>query len=262
MPSSPGAVHVTVMEESDCSSEARSATWAGATPSMRRAMFEIPDQFDASSAVLRAKDKLAEGGTALMELGEYPFSERYGWTQDRYGLSWQVMAMGGRPIRQKITPTLMFVGEQCGKAEEAIRLYASIFKNAGVGDFLRYGKGEEPDREGTIKHAGFRLEGQEFAAMDSAYPHAFSFSEAISFAVTCPDQAEIDYYWTKLTADGGQESMCGWLKDKFGVSWQVAPLVLNDMLRYPDPKKVERVTRAFLSMKKFDVAALERAFNS
>ena len=205
-------------------------------------------------------DKLAEGGTALMELGEYPFSERYGWTQDRYGLSWQVMAMGGRPIRQKITPTLMFVGEQCGKAEEAIRLYASIFKNAGVGDFLRYGKGEEPDREGTIKHAGFRLEGQEFAAMDSAYPHAFSFSEAISFAVTCPDQAEIDYYWTKLTADGGQESMCGWLKDKFGVSWQVAPLVLNDMLRDPDPKKVERVTRAFLSMKKFDIAALERAY--
>ncbi|MGZ5425517.1 MAG: VOC family protein, partial [Candidatus Aminicenantales bacterium] len=111
--------------------------------------------------------KLSPGGTALMELGEYPFSERYGWTQDRYGLSWQVMAMGDRPIRQKVTPTLMFVGEQSGKAEAAIELYTSVFPNARIGDILRYGQGEEPDKAGTLKHAAFTLEGQEFAAMDS-----------------------------------------------------------------------------------------------
>jgi predicted 3-demethylubiquinone-9 3-methyltransferase (glyoxalase superfamily) len=108
--------------------------------------------------------KLSKGGMALMELGEYPFSEKYGWTQDRYGLSWQVMFMGGRKIKQKITPTLMFVGKQCGKAEEAISFYASVFHNTRVGDIVRYGKGQEPDKEGTVVHAAFTLEGQEFAA--------------------------------------------------------------------------------------------------
>src|SRR5437867_6590375 len=111
--------------------------------------------------------ELSEGGSALMEIGEYPFSEKYGWVQDRYGLSWQLMFMGGRKIKQKITPTLMFVGKQCGRAEEAINFYASVFRNARIGDILRYGKGEAPDEEGTIKHAGFTLEGQGFAAMDS-----------------------------------------------------------------------------------------------
>src|SRR5205809_2854568 len=107
---------------------------------------------------------LEKGGSALMELGRYPFSERYGWLQDRYGLSWQIMFMGDRPIRQKITPTLMFVGNVCGKAEEAINFYTSVFHDAGVGDILRHAKGEGPDREGTIKHAAFTLAGAQFAA--------------------------------------------------------------------------------------------------
>ena len=124
--------------------------------------------------------KLSEGGTALMELGEYPFSERYGWTQDRYGLSWQVMFMGDRQIKQKITPTLMFVGEQCGKAEEAIKLYTSVFHNARIGDIIRYGKGRGTRQRRNDKHAAFTLEGQEFAAMDSAREHNFTFNEAIS----------------------------------------------------------------------------------
>ncbi|CAG0974227.1 MAG: 3-demethylubiquinone-9 3-methyltransferase [Candidatus Methanoperedens nitroreducens] len=205
-------------------------------------------------------EKLSEGGTALMELGEYQFSEKYGWTQDRYGLSWQVMFMGDRKIKQKITPTLMFVGEQCGKAEAAINFYTSVFNNAKVGDIDRYGKGEEPDKEGTIKHAAFTLENQEFAAMDSALKHDFTFNEAISFMVECETQEEIDYYWEKLTAEGGQESVCGWLKDKFGVSWQVAPTVLEEMLRDHDKEKVERVTNAFLKMKKFDIGKLKKAY--
>jgi predicted 3-demethylubiquinone-9 3-methyltransferase (glyoxalase superfamily) len=202
----------------------------------------------------------AGGGEALMELGEYPFSERYAWLQDKYGLSWQVMHMGERRITQKIIPTLMFVGDKCGRAEEAIRLYTSVFPGSKVGDILRYGKGEEPDKEGTIKHAGFSLDGGDFAAMDSAYPHVFAFNEAVSFMKLCETQAEIDGYWASLTADGGQESMCGWLKDKFGVSWQIVPSVLREMLSDPDRGKVERVTNAFLKMKKLDIAEIRKAY--
>jgi predicted 3-demethylubiquinone-9 3-methyltransferase (glyoxalase superfamily) len=204
---------------------------------------------------------LSEGGTALMELGEYPFSEKYGWVQDRYGLSWQVMFMGDRVTKQRITPTLMFVGAQCGKTEEAIRYYASVFRNAGVGDILRYGKGEEPDKPGTIKHAAFTLEGQHFAAMDSAREHNFAFNEAISFMVHCDTQEEIDYYWQKLSADPAAEQ-CGWLKDRYRLSWQIVPKAMDEMLQDGDEKKTARVTEAFLKMKKFDIAALQRAYES
>jgi predicted 3-demethylubiquinone-9 3-methyltransferase (glyoxalase superfamily) len=206
-------------------------------------------------------DKLSEGGPGpLMELGEYPFSARYAWTQDKYGLSWQLMFSGDREIKQKIIPTLMYVGIQAGKAEEAIRLYTSVFRDSGMGEILRYGAGEGPDKPGTVKHAAFTLEGQEFAAMDSAGPHQFTFNEAVSLMRSCATQAEIDAFWGKLTADGGHEGPCGWLKDKFGVSWQIAPAILQDMLRDRDTRKVERVTDAFLKMKKFDIEALKRAF--
>ena len=203
--------------------------------------------------------KLSEGGTALMELGEYPFSERYGWVQDRYGLSWQVMSMGGRKTTQKITPTLMFVGKQSGKAEEAINFYATVFHNAKVGDILRYSKGEEPDKVGTIKHAAFVLEELEFAAMDSAREHDFAFNEAISLIVHCETQEEIDYYWGKLSADPKAEQ-CGWLKDKYGVSWQIVPTIMDEMLRDKDEERIARVTEAFLKMKKFDIEVLVKAY--
>ncbi|OGO39689.1 MAG: hypothetical protein A2147_05225 [Chloroflexi bacterium RBG_16_57_8] len=180
--------------------------------------------------------------------------------QDRYGLSWQVMFRGAGEITQKITPMLMFVGERSGKAEEAIRLNTSVFGNTETGAILRWGKGEEPEKEGTIKLAAFTLEDQAFAAMDSAQPHDFTFNEAISLMVACETQAEIDYFWQKLTADGGQESVCGWLKDRFGVSWQVTPTVLGDMLGDPDKAKVERVTNAFLKTKKFDIEELKKAY--
>lgn len=173
---------------------------------------------------------LSEGGRALMELGEYPFSERYGWIEDRYGLSWQVMFRRGQEIGQRITPTLMFVGKQWGKAEEAINFYARVFHSAMVGDIDRYGQGEEPDRAGTVRHASFVLEGQEFAAMDSALVHDFAFNEAISFMVHCETQEEIDYYWGKLSADPEAEQ-CGWLKDKYGLSWQIVPTALDEMLK-------------------------------
>ena len=156
--------------------------------------------------------KLSKNGTALMKLGEYPFSEKYGWAQDKYGLSWQVMFMGEHEIKQRITPTLMFVGDVCGKAEEAVNFYASVFRTVEVGDILLYTEGEEPDREGTVKHAAFTLEGQDFAAMDSARSHGFAFNEAISFMVHCENQEEVDYYWRKLTA-APEAEQCGWLKE-------------------------------------------------
>jgi predicted 3-demethylubiquinone-9 3-methyltransferase (glyoxalase superfamily) len=203
--------------------------------------------------------RLSEGGTALMPLDSYPFSERYGWTEDRYGLSWQLMLASEERGGQRITPTLMFLGEVCGKAEEAIKLYTSVFPNSGVGPILRYGLGEEPDEEGTIKHASFALGGQEFAAMDSAREHNFGFNEAISFIVNCETQEEIDHYWDSLSAVPEAEQ-CGWLKDKFGLSWQVVPSAMDEMLRTGTKEQIARVTDAFLKMKKFDIGELRSAY--
>jgi len=203
--------------------------------------------------------KLFDGGSALMELGKYPFSEWYGWLQDKYGLSWQIMLMGEMKTARKITPTMMFVGDVAGKAEEAINFYASVFRDSKIGGIMRYEKGEEPDKEGKIKHASFTLEGQEFAAMDSAYKHDFAFTEAISFIVHCDTQAEIDYYWDKLSAVPESEQ-CGWLKDKYGFSWQIVPTAMEEMMSSGDSEKMARVTEAFLKMKKFDIAELQKAY--
>ncbi len=203
--------------------------------------------------------KLSQGGSILMELGEYPFSKRYGWLQDKYGLSWQIMFMGDQPFKQKIIPALMFVGNMCGKVEEALNFYTSVFHNSEVNYILRYGKGEEPDKEGTVKHAGFILEGQQFAAMESASEHKFAFNEAISFIVHCDTQKEIDYYWGKLSVDPKAEQ-CGWLKDKYGLSWQIVPTIMDEMFKDKDEKKLAQVTEAFLKMKKFDIDILKRAY--
>jgi predicted 3-demethylubiquinone-9 3-methyltransferase (glyoxalase superfamily) len=214
--------------------------------------------FDSKKAVDAAWEKLSEGGAALIELGSYPFSERYGWIQDKYGLSWQLIYRAGQPIKQAITPALMFVGEQCGKAEAAISFYASVFHNAHVGGIHRYEDNEAPDKPGTVKFAEFTLEGQAFAAMDSAHAHNFAFNEAISLMVHCDTQKEIDYYWDKLTAVPEAEQ-CGWLKDKFGLSWQIVPTGMDEMFKEKDEKKLARVTEAFLQMKKFDIAKLQEA---
>jgi len=204
-------------------------------------------------------DELSKGGAALMELGEYSFGGRYGWTQDRYGLSWQLMFVGDRKVEQRITPTLMFVGEQCGRAEEAIDFYSSVFHEAKVDHILRYGKDDKPDKEGTIKHACVSLEGENFALMDSARAHNFAFNEAISFLVHCDTQEQIDYFWLRLSAEPKAEQ-CGWLRDKFGLSWQIVPTVMDEMLRDRDQRKLARLTEAFLKMKKFDIAKLKEAY--
>ena len=204
-------------------------------------------------------NKLLPGGMVLMELGAYPFSERFGWLQDKYGLSWQIIFPGGADVKRKIIPMIMFVGGVCGKAEEAINLWASVFQDAKVGAIMRYSKGEEPDKEGTLKYGDFSLFGQEFRAMDSAYEHQFAFNEAISFIVNCETQAEIDTYWDNLSAVPEAEQ-CGWLKDKFGFSWQIVPTVMDEMMREGSKEQIARVTEAFLPMKKFDIESLKRAY--
>jgi predicted 3-demethylubiquinone-9 3-methyltransferase (glyoxalase superfamily) len=204
-------------------------------------------------------EKLSGGGTVLMELGAYPFSERYGWVQDKYGLSWQTIYSGGADVKQKITPVIMFVGSVCGKADEAVNFWTSLFRPAIIDAILRYGKGEEPNKEGTLKYASFSLFGQEFGAMDSAYEHPFAFNEAISFIVRCDTQAEIDDYWEQLSAVPEAEQ-CGWLKDKFGLSWQIVPTAMDEMMRTGSKEQISRVTEAFLKMKKFDVESLNRAY--
>jgi predicted 3-demethylubiquinone-9 3-methyltransferase (glyoxalase superfamily) len=161
----------------------------------------------------------------------------------------------------------MFVGGVCGKAEEAIHFYVSVFKGAPDGarggdtnaDILaRYGKTAGPDKEGTVQYAQFSLLGQEFGAMDSGREHHFAFNEAISFIVPCDTQEEIDYFWGKLSAEP-QAEQCGWLKDKYGLSWQIAPAVMQELLSGGDKARIERVTQAVLKMKKFDIAAIRRA---
>jgi predicted 3-demethylubiquinone-9 3-methyltransferase (glyoxalase superfamily) len=203
--------------------------------------------------------QLADGGTTLMPLESYPFSDRYGWLQDKYGLSWQIM-LNDQEITQKIIPSLLFTGDICGKAKDAVDLYISIFKNAKFDHIAQYEKGEEPDVEGTLKYAAFTLEGQKFSAMDSAHVHNFSFNEAISFIIYCENQQEIDYFWEKLSAVSEAEQ-CGWIKDRYGFSWQISPRKLDEMMQTEDKEQRERLTKAMMKMKKFDIEELEKVYN-
>jgi predicted 3-demethylubiquinone-9 3-methyltransferase (glyoxalase superfamily) len=157
---------------------------------------------------------------------------------------------------QKIVPCLWFDDQ----GENAANLYVSIFPNSRIGEVSRYGKEgfEIHGREaGTVMTVEFFLDGQRFVALNGG--PLFKFNEAISFQIHCDDQKEIDHYWEKLT-DGGEEGPCGWLKDRFGLSWQVVPQVLPEMLMSKDHAASQRVTKAFLQMKKFDIAALKRAY--
>ncbi|WP_363319209.1 VOC family protein [Desulfosporosinus sp.] len=203
---------------------------------------------------------LAEGGTALMELGEYPFSKWYGWIQDRYGLSWQLMLVEGGMTSQKITPNLLFSGDACGRTEEAVKYYTDIFPNSDMHFFSKYGEGEAKSSKAIVNYAAFKLLGMEFSAMDNAYDVEFGFNEAFSLIVQCEDQAEIDDYWEKLSAVPEAEQ-CGWLKDRFGLSWQILPASMNELMSKGSKEAVQRITAAFLKMKKFDIEALKRAYN-
>jgi predicted 3-demethylubiquinone-9 3-methyltransferase (glyoxalase superfamily) len=204
-------------------------------------------------------NKLSAGGEALMPLDAYPFSERYGWIKDKFGLTWQVIYQPD--AKRELFPSLLYVGPVAGKAEEAMKLYTQTFKNSKIGAINRYGAGQAPDREGSVMYADFMLEGQKFSAMDSAHPaHAFNFNEAVSLLVQCDDQKEIDRLWSALSAVPESEQ-CGWIKDRFGVSWQIAPKGMAEMLNASDKAAANRAMAAMLSMKKIDIAALKKAFD-
>jgi predicted 3-demethylubiquinone-9 3-methyltransferase (glyoxalase superfamily) len=199
-------------------------------------------------------DKLSEGGQVLMPLNTYPWSPKYGWCADRYGVNWQLMK--NHTSRTAVLPALMFCQENSGKAEEAIHFYTSLFPNSSIIELSRYEKGE-PDVEGNIKYAQFELNQLPFTAMDSSGPHAFTFSEGVSFIVTVDTQEEIDFYWNSLIGTKGSAGKCGWLKDAYGLSWQVVPSCLGKFMS--NPATAPKATYAFLQMSKFDIAALEKA---
>lgn len=221
--------------------------------------FDPSQDTDARTRIDTIWGKLMEGGKALMPLDAYPFSERYGWVQDRFGVSWQlIFTKPEGEERPLVIPSLLFVGGVCGKAEEASDFYMSVFGNSKRGAIARYPAGMAPDKEGTLMFTDFMLEGQWFVAMDSAHEHAFAFNEAVSLMVHCNTQEEIDRYWAKLSAVPAAEQ-CGWLKDKYGVSWQIIPAALGDLLAHKDPAKAKAATQAMLGMKKLDIAALRNA---
>ena len=202
-------------------------------------------------------EKLAKDGKPLMPLDQYPFSERYGWIQDKYGFTWQLIYTDpegeDRPL---VIPCLLFVTDESKKAEEATDFYLSLFKNTKRGAIAHHSAGSEPHTEGSVMFTDFMLEGQWFAAMDgSTSMHDFAFNEAVCFIVKCDNQQEIDYYWSELSAAPGYEQQCGWVKDKYGVSWQIMPTNMGALMQ----KNPEKITPAMLSMKKIIIADLEKA---
>ncbi|MCU0458388.1 MAG: VOC family protein [Bacteroidales bacterium] len=197
--------------------------------------------------------KLQEGGKALMPLGEYPFSKNYGWVEDRFGVSWQLYTGQEEHILQKLVPTLMFTGKNNGKAEEAVGFYTSVLPDSRPRGMLRY-SGAEGEAAGNIQHGEFTIRDYLLMIMDSSMSGDFNFTEGVSLVVECDTQADIDRFWTVLTSGGGEESMCGWLKDRFGVSWQIIPTLLPALMA-----RSARVTEEMLKMKKLDIRILTEA---
>lgn len=177
--------------------------------------------------------KLLDGGSVLMPLDEYPYSKRYGWVKDRYGITWQLILTdpNGEP-RPMIIPSLMFSGNNTNRAEEAIQFYTSLFKDSRIGMIARYEQETGPAKQGSVMFADMMLASQWFAAMDSGVELDFTFNEAISLSIACKDQEEIDYFWEKLSTVPEAEQ-CGWCKDQFGVSWQVVPENTEELLKRP-----------------------------
>lgn len=195
-------------------------------------------------------------GEIMMPLDAYPWAKKYGWITDKFGVSWQLALSEISEVGQKITPCLLFTGEQYGRVDEAIDHYSAIFKDPKLDGILRYGANELPDQEGKVKHAQIGFAGQKFMLMESAGQHKFGFTEGVSLTVYCETQEEIDYYWYKLT-ESGAESMCGWLKDKFGVWWQIVPTQLGKILS--EPATGGKAAQALMSMRKISIEQLVNA---
>ena len=215
--------------------------------------------FETEAEIEAAWNILIDGGMAMMPYDTYPWAKKYGWLQDKYGLTWQLSWSDNHDMAQRITPMMMFTQHVAGKTKEAIDFYTSIFPNSKTDLLVPYVEGDG-DTPGLIKHSRFTLNNENFLAMDSSADHKFTFNEAFSFVVNCDNQEEIDFYWDKLSAVPEAEA-CGWLKDKYGVSWQIVPSDMSTMMSCGDPEKIGRVTAAFMQMKKFDLATLRKAFD-
>jgi len=199
----------------------------------------------------RIWNALIENGSELIPLGKYPWSNLYGWLKDKYGFTWQISQVAELPVTIQLTPCLLFTRDVFGRGEEAVRFYTDLFPESSITRLEHYS--DQDPNSGKLLYSEFLLNQYKLIAMDGPGDHAYRFDEGISLVITCEDQAEIDYYWNKLT-EGGEESMCGWLKDKFGISWQVVPEILGKLMS--DPERSQRVINAFLKMRKFDIQAL------
>ncbi|MDV3629910.1 hypothetical protein CMU78_16740 [Elizabethkingia anophelis] len=206
-------------------------------------------------------DQLSEGGMVLMELDSYPWSKKYGWIKDKYGTTWQLYF--GEMQEQRLVPTLMFMHRNNGKAMEAMEFYTSTFPESKIEGVLKYKdggeNGEDPE---NVQHAQFVINNYMLSCMDSSLDHKFDFNEGISLVIMTNDQKETDHLWNTLISGGGRESMCGWLKDQYGVSWQIVPKKLIELMNDTDPVKSQKVVQAMLKMQKIIIAHLEEAYNS
>lgn len=200
--------------------------------------------------------KLSEEGKILMPLNTYAWSYKYGFIQDKYGIAWQV-SLAKNNEEPTVYPSLMFTGLQNGNAQKAIDFYTSVFENSEVNITAKYEEGDQ-DVTGNLKYGQFKLGGFKMSAMDSSMPEKHPFSEGISIVVPCDTQEEIDFYWLNLS-DEGQESMCGWCQDSFGIWWQIIPSILGSLMSNPD--KVIKISAALMQMKKIDIATLQAAAN-
>lgn len=205
--------------------------------------------------------QLSENGIVLMPLDSYPWSKKYGWVKDQYDVTWQLY-LGETIAEQKIVPTLMFLHENNGKAESAMELYTSIFLNSKIKSILYYDENKAEEIEGNVQHAYFSINDYAVFCMDSSYHHPFDFNEGISLVVMTESQEETNHLWDSLVADGGEESRCGWLKDKFGLIWQIVPKRLIQLMHDKDREKAQKVVEAMMKMQKIDIDVLENAFNS
>lgn len=213
--------------------------------------------FDDENQLYGLWQRLGDGGKILMPLDTYPFCSLYGWIQDRFGLSWQLMLVHSGDITHKITYSLLFSHQHNGLSEVAARYYIDVFNNGKINMLQYYQLNEVEAQQAKIKYLNFTIEGQLFSAMDNAFKAEFDFNEAFSFMILCKNQEEIDYYWEKLS-HVLEEEQCGWCKDRFGISWQIVASNWDEVLFSGTEEEKGRVTAAFLEMKKFDIAQLER----
>lgn len=203
----------------------------------------------------RVYHALIEGGKALMPLDAYDWSPRYGWLQDKYGLTWQVMYTEDAGAKLRIFPSMLFTGSNFGKASKAMDFYVDVFKGSIQSTSLYP---QQSPFSGKVLYAECMLKDQLLAMMDGPGEHAFSFSEAVSLVVICNNQEETDFYWDALIANGGEESRCGWLKDPYGVSWQITPKQLIELVNHKNPEVSRYAFEAMLKMNKIVISRLER----